>query len=69
MKNLFGRRIKELLQEKRIKQSDLAKNLNVTEACISYWVNGKKQPTADNIIAVCQFFDVTADYLLGLTDY
>lgn len=35
---------------------------------ISDWTNGKVQPTAENIYAVAVFFDVTADYLLGLED-
>lgn len=35
---------------------------------ISDWTNGKVQPTAENIYTVAVFFNVTADYLLGLED-
>lgn len=69
MKNKFGIRLKECMQEKAVKQADLAKHLNVSEACINYWLNSKKQPTADNIIAAAQFFGVSTDYLLGVSEY
>ena len=69
MKNLFGERLKELLQEKELSINKFAGALGVSPSIVSAWCRGLKQPTADNISAVAQFFGVTADYLLGLSDY
>ena len=68
MKNLFAERLKDLRNEKGLSQRELAKQLQVSSAIISKWENGLMQPTADNIIAVADFFNVCADYLLGRKD-
>mgnify|MGYP002802394097 CR=1 len=68
MVNKFAERLNELLQEREISQRCLAKAINVTSATVSVWSRGIKQPTADNIIAVAKYFDVSSDYLLGLSD-
>jgi len=59
-------RIKELREEKRITQTELAKKIEVSRAIIGFWENDKAEPTAPNIAALANFFNVTADYLLGL---
>lgn len=69
MKTNFPERLQELLHENKISQRQLAREIGVTSAAVSAWCRGLKQPTADNIAAVAQFFGVTADYLLGLSDY
>lgn len=69
MKNLFAERLKELREEKGISQRELARNLQVSSAIISKWENRLMQPTADNIIAVADYFNVCADYLLGRKDF
>ena len=61
-------RIKELRKEKGISQTELAKAINHSQSTITDWENRKKRPTADAIIALAKFFDVTTDYLLGLSD-
>lgn len=68
MKNLFAERLRDLRNEKGLSQRELAKQLQVSSAIISKWENGLMQPTADNIIAVADFFNVCADYLLGRKD-
>lgn len=35
---------------------------------VSDWTTGKIQPTAENIYLVAEYFNVSADYLLGLQD-
>lgn len=68
MINKFGERLKDLLTTRGITQHELSQKTKISESVISYWINGKKQPTADNIILVADFFNVTADYLLGRTE-
>lgn len=66
--NQFSARLKELRAEKKIGQNDLAKNLNLSNASISYWENAKQEPCATALVKLAQFFEVSVDYLLGLSD-
>ena len=68
MKSKFSERLKDLRVEKRLSQRALALEIQVSAAIISQWVNGLKQHTADNILALSDFFDVSCDYLLGRED-
>ena len=67
MKNL-GTRIKELRKEMGCTQIVLADVLGVTQDSISLWETGKRIPDTQYVIALCKFFDVSSDYLLGLTE-
>ena len=42
----------------------LAEELGTSTQTISYYINGKRKPSYDNIIALKEFFGVSADYLL-----
>ena len=65
----LGERLKLLRNEAGIGQNKLAKDLQVSNASISYWETGKQEPTAEAICKIAQYFNVSADYLLGLTDF
>ena len=65
---IFPERLKNLREEKRLSQSQLAKALNLSQAAISFWEDGLRVPNAQIIILLAQYFEVTSDYLLGLTD-
>ncbi len=69
MNNKFYVRLKECLEEKGISQDKLAKDIGVSKATVSDWINKKKQPTADNIILVANYFSVTCDYILGIEEF
>ena len=68
VKNKFSTRIRELREEKGLLQSQLATQLNFTQTTISKWELGDREPNADTIILLAQFFGVTTDYLLGIED-
>ncbi len=65
---VFGERLKSLRAEKNIGQNALAKELDISNASVSYWETGKQMPTAEAIFKIAQYFDVSADYLLGITN-
>ena len=69
MEQLFGKRLAELRREKNLTQEALAREIGVTHGQISFWENGKNEPTAGNLIKLAKFFCVSADYLLGLSEY
>lgn len=67
-RRLMGERLRFLRQEKGIGQNKLAVDLGISNASISYWENAKQEPTAEALFKLAVYFDVTADYLLGLTN-
>ena len=65
---MVGQRLKELRTEKKLTQKQLAEILNTNNSSICDWECGRTEPSIDYIVAICKFFDVTSDYLLGLED-
>ena len=65
---LIGERIKELRNEKGVGQNQLANDLRLSNASISYWETGKQEPGAAALFKLAQYFNVSTDYLLGLED-
>ena len=65
---MFYERLKELREANRLSQVQLAKELNISKQSISNWENNNILPSIDVLIKVIQFFRVSADYILGLTD-
>ncbi len=64
----FKNRIKQLRNEKRITQVNLAMELNLSQNAISKYEAGKTEPDIQNIKLLSGFFNVSSDYLLGLSD-
>ena len=65
---MYGQRIKELRKEKGITQTELAQILNTTQKTISKYERESLDLNTSVIIALCKYFNVTSDYLLGLCD-
>jgi len=65
---MYGQRIRELRLEHELTQSQLAKELNTTQKSISKYETEFLDLNTGMIISLCKFFNVSADYLLGLTN-
>ena len=65
---MYGQRIRELRIEKGLTQTQLAEILNTTQKSISKYETEFIDLNTNVIISLCKFFNVSADYLLGLTD-
>lgn len=61
-------RIKELRENKGITQAELARHLSVTRASVNAWEMGLSVPTIDRLIDLAQYFHVTIDYIIGLSN-
>lgn len=59
---MFNDKLKSLRLNKRMKQSDLAKQLHIKNTTISNWEKGISKPDYDTICALCTIFDVDANY-------
>lgn len=64
----FGEKLKYLRKELGIGQNQLAEQLNISNASISYWETGKQLPSAEAVYKLSVFFNVSADYLLGIDE-
>ena len=64
--SIFAQRLRELRQEKGLSMKQLAKELNTTDAAVSNWENEINEPKIFYLKAIAQYFNVSADYLLGL---
>jgi len=64
----IGERIKTLREEKGFTQQTLADALHLKRETINMWENGFRDLKTGSIIALADFFDVSADYILGRTD-
>ncbi len=67
-KKVIGQRINSALAAANKKQKELAAALGVTDNTISYFASGKRTPNTEQIIKIAEFLNVSADYLLGLSD-
>lgn len=62
----------EIMKAKRedmdIRQEDLGKEIGLTQRKISRLERGDTQPTIEEIKKICIFFNLSADYMLGIID-
>lgn len=64
----FGIKLKRLRDEKELTQKELGELLGFTRATISSYERCALYPSIEALIKICQFFNVSADYMLGLSD-
>jgi transcriptional regulator with XRE-family HTH domain len=67
MKSTFSKTLSKLRREKKFSQSHTAAALGVSQALLSHYENGIREPKLEFVIKVCDYYGVTADYLLGRT--
>ena len=66
--NAFGKRLKELREEKHLSQKEAGEIFHVKGPTFSRWETGVMEPDLDTLVEICNYFCVTPNYLLGLED-
>ena len=66
--NAFISRFNTLLANSEKNQTEICKDLGIRKQKLSKWKTGYTEPNLDDIVALALYFDVSADYLLGLED-
>ena len=61
-------RIKEIRQEKKLSQKDLANKLNISQQAISLYEKGGREPKLETWQKLADFFGVSVPYLQGISD-
>ena len=67
-KGKFAIKLKELREQVGFSQTQLANELGISRGSISHYENGERQPDVDVLVWLCKYFNVSADYLIGLSD-
>jgi len=63
----FGRVFSALRKERGLGQRQVANDLEISQALLSHYENGLREPRLDFIPKICDYYGVSADYLLGRT--
>lgn len=66
MSKAFGERLSSQLQKQGMTQKELAERINTTEATLSRYVSGDREPKADVLANIATALHTTSDYLLGI---
>ena len=67
-KELFGQRLKEVRKNQNETQEELGNILGVRKSQISEVEKGNASTTVEKVAAICEHYNVSSDYFLGLTD-
>lgn len=67
-KNFFSQRLIELRKSQGISQKALGNILDLTDAAITMLEKGKRSPSFEVLCAIAEHFNVSIDYLVGLSD-
>lgn len=68
MKNIFQTRLCDLIAESGKTQNAICAELNIRKQKLSNWKTGYTEPCLDDLVMLALYFDVSADFLLGLAD-
>ena len=68
MMTMFAKRFRSLRNKNSETQQDLADVFHVSRGMVSLWEQGKNFPEVTKLIEIAAYFDVTTDYLLGLSN-
>lgn len=64
-----GERLQQLLDEREQTQMDLSFATQIAASQINRWCRGASTPSPDFVVVLCRYFDVSADWLLGLSSH
>ena len=56
--------LKEIRKRKRLNQLKVATDLNISRESISYYENGKREPSLDLLVKMSEYFNVSINYLI-----
>ena len=61
-------RIRDLREDSDLTQQKVADYLHCSQSLYAYYESGKRNLPVDNLIALAKLYNVSTDYILGLTD-
>lgn len=64
----FGTRLENLLEERNISQKQLSIELHIAPSTLNGYLRRAREPDYTTLVKLATFFDVSTDYLLGVTN-
>ncbi len=64
----YTKRLYDLRIDNDLKQEDVARVLKITTQAYGMYENKKRSLPIESLISLCKFYNVTSDYILGLSD-
>ena len=68
MERGFSQTMSALRKQHKLNQRKAAADLNISQALLSHYETGAREPGLDFVCRACRYYHVSADYLLGLSD-
>lgn len=65
MSKILGSRLKALREQKQLSKAEAARRLNIGNTTYANWEYGLREPNADTIVKLANFYGISTDYLLG----
>ena len=65
---MFPERLKKLRLNSALTQSELGEKLGLSARVVGFYEKGERSPNLDTLVSIAKYFEVSTDYLLGLTD-
>lgn len=66
---IFATRLKELRKDKNLSQQQMAEYLKIKQQSYARYEADTSEPSYEMLVEIARYFDVSADYLLGMKDY
>ena len=67
--NKLAERLQSLKDEKQVTNIQIAKATGIHKSTIAQYLHGESMPISKHLISLCRYFDVSADWLLGLHNF
>lgn len=64
----YRKRMREIREDRDLSQQEVGKVLNKSQQGYSHIENGRAELKIEDLITLCRFYDLSADYLVGLVD-
>lgn len=68
MNEIFRKRLKGLLKARKMNYAEFSKRIGVCKSSIDRYMSGESDIPASRIVAIAKLFDVSVDWLLGLSE-
>jgi len=68
MKSDFSEILSSLRREKGLSQRRAAADLGISQALLSHYENGAREPKLEFVVKACDYYSVAADYILGRSE-
>lgn len=64
----FGTRLENLLEERNLSQKQLSRELHIAPSTLNGYLRREREPDFTTLIKLAKYFNVSTDYLLGITN-